>query len=136
MSDDYPIEVPISVLWGDMDALGHVNNARYFVWFEAARIATFAAIGVKVDEPSEVGPIVATTSCDYLKPLRYPAELVAGCRISKVGRTSLVMEYAIWPAGEPAAVAARGSGVVVMVNYHSGAKVRVPDSVRERIAAL
>ncbi len=33
------LELP--VLWGDMDALRHVNNARYFAWFEAARIAYF-----------------------------------------------------------------------------------------------
>ncbi len=26
----FAVEVPIRVQWGDMDALGHVNNARYF----------------------------------------------------------------------------------------------------------
>ncbi|MFT4623328.1 MAG: acyl-CoA thioester hydrolase, partial [Myxococcota bacterium] len=38
---DWPVSVVLPVLWGDMDALGHVNNTRYFVWFEAARMAYF-----------------------------------------------------------------------------------------------
>ena len=26
------------ISWGDMDALGHVNNGRYFDYFQQARI--------------------------------------------------------------------------------------------------
>jgi acyl-CoA thioester hydrolase len=31
-------ETAISVRWGDMDAMGHVNNTIYFRYFEIARL--------------------------------------------------------------------------------------------------
>ena len=34
----FPVEVRFPLQWGEMDALGHANNACYFRWFEAARI--------------------------------------------------------------------------------------------------
>ena len=61
---------------GALDALGHVNNARFFSWFESARIALFERIGVATSGPSEVGPILATTTCDFLRPVVFPATVV------------------------------------------------------------
>ncbi|MFO0562602.1 MAG: thioesterase family protein [Polyangiales bacterium] len=125
------IELPVQ--WGDMDALGHVNNTRYFTWFESARIALFEKIGVSSAGPSSVAPILATTTCTYLAPLHYPARLQVSARCAKVGETSLTMEYEV-ACGDR--VHARGSSVAVLVDYNTSAKVRVPDAVRAAIAAL
>ena len=35
----------LQVRWGDMDALGHVNNAEYLRYFEQSRIAWLEALG-------------------------------------------------------------------------------------------
>lgn len=35
-----------SIVWGDMDALGHVNNARYFDYFQEARIEWLATLNI------------------------------------------------------------------------------------------
>lgn len=35
----WPSVVSIPVAWGEMDALGHVNNVAYFRYFETARVA-------------------------------------------------------------------------------------------------
>ncbi len=133
---DYPVQVRFPIHWGEMDAFGHVNNTRYFVWFETARIATFEQIGIAADANLAIGPILASTSCDFLIPLRYPGEVVVGARVPRIGNTSFVMEYAVALADAPERLCARGSGVVVMVDYRTGAKVRVPDAIREGIAAL
>lgn len=37
---------PIRVRWGDVDSMGHVNNAKYFTYCESARMSYFAAIGM------------------------------------------------------------------------------------------
>jgi acyl-CoA thioester hydrolase len=125
------IELPVQ--WGDMDALGHVNNTRFFTWFESARIALFEKIGVSSAGPSSVAPILATTTCNYVAPLHYPAPLRVSARCTKVGETSLTMEYEVASGGR---VHARGSSVAVLVDYGSSAKVRVPDAVRAAIDAL
>ena len=73
MSASFPLTVSIVVHWSQMDALGHVNNARFFTWFESARIAMFQRIGVATSGPSAIGPILATTTCDFLRTVVYPA---------------------------------------------------------------
>lgn len=128
--DAFPVTVRCPIQWGDMDALGHVNNARYLTWFESARIALLSQAGILADRPREIGPILATTTCDFLRPVTDPGDVVVGAGATKVGRTSIAMEYAVWRADEPEMMCARGSAVVVLVNYGSMAKVQVPPSVR------
>jgi acyl-CoA thioester hydrolase len=132
----FPVVVTFPVQWGEMDALGHVNNARFFAWFESARIALFHRVGVLADRPRDVGPILATTSCDFIRPVQYPCTVSVGARVAAVGRTSLTMEYAVWPEGQPAEPCARGTSVAVLVDYGTMQKVPVPAEVRARIDAL
>lgn len=133
----FPVTVPITLHWGDMDALGHVNNARYFTWFESARMALFERVGLAATGNPEIGPILAHTRCDFLAPVTYPAEITAGTRVSRLGNTSFGMDYAVWHQGDgPGKPVARGEGVIVLVNYESGEKVPIPDDLRQRLAQL
>jgi acyl-CoA thioester hydrolase len=132
----YPVTVEFPVHWGEMDAFGHVNNARYFTWFESSRIAFFQAAGIGTQRQDEVAPILAAAHCDYLEPVVFPIRLVVGARATKLGKTSVTLEHAVWPAGSPQHLLARGTSVVVLLNYATGEKVRVPDTIRAAIAAL
>lgn len=132
----YPVTVRFPLHWGDMDALGHANNAMFFRWFETARIELFRGVGIEAGGPSSAGPILATTTCDFLQPVKFPGELVVGARVTKVGNTSLVMEYGLARAETPEVLVARGTAVVVLVNHATGEKVPVPDAVRDKIALL
>ncbi len=131
--DAYPIRLELPVAWGDLDAFGHVNNTKYFRWFESARMAYFERIGISPERPKETGPILATTTCEFLAPVAYPATIVVGVRVARVGNTSLGMEHEIAKEG---IVVARGSTVVVWFDYQRGEKVRIPDTLREAIADL
>jgi len=132
----WPVVIEVPVQWGDMDALGHVNNTVYFRWFESARIALFERIGMDASAPSAVGPILATTTCDFLQPLHYPDHIACGARVSRVGNSSFTMEYGVWRQAAPTDLVARGSGVVVTVDYKTERKVRVPQALRDGIEAL
>lgn len=133
----FPVSVTIPVQWGDMDALGHVNNTRYLAWFEAARIALFQQIGVAIVNTGHgVGPILATTTCDFVVPVVWPATIVVGTRVTKVGETSVAQEYEIRDAAASDKLYAKGSSVIVMFDYGAGTKVRVPDDVRGAIERL
>jgi acyl-CoA thioester hydrolase len=132
----YPVSVEVGVHWGDMDALGHVNNARFFTWFESARIALFERVGLAATGVPEVGPILAHTRCDFLAPVRYPARLVSGTRIDRLGNSSFTMGYGIAHAETPDELVARGEGVVVLIDYTRGTKVAIPDGLRAKLAAF
>jgi len=131
--DGYPVELEIPVAWGDLDAFGHVNNTVYFRWFESARMVFFQRIGISPNRPEKVGPIMATTSCDYLMPVEYPATVIVGARVQRIGNTSLVMENEATLQRTPVA---RGTTVIVLIDYRTGEKVPVPDEMRAAIAAL
>ncbi len=132
----FPVTVTFPIHWGEMDPMGHVNHAKYFTWFESARISLFARVGILADKPREVSPILAMASCDFIRPVVYPATIVAGARVLKVGRTSLTMEYAAWEEAEPDRPCARGASVAVLMDYRTMVKVEVPASVRAAVAAL
>lgn len=130
-----PIVVEREINWGDMDALGHVNNTVFFRWFEDVRIAAFDAIGIGHQGGLSVGPILATTTCDFLAPLHYPGRVRIGCRFERLGTTSFVQAYEVEDASTGSPVA-RGTAVVVMVDYELGRKVPLPEPLRKAIEAL
>lgn len=130
---EYPVVHTREVQWGEMDALGHVNNTVYFRYFETARVKYFEAMGYEDLAFSEsVGPIVASLSTDYLKPVEYPDTIHIGTSITDMGSSRFDMEYTLvseqW--GEPAA---EGECVIVSFDFVEGKPVRVPDDLREEI---
>ena len=51
------LEMVIPIRWGDMDAMGHVNNTLYFRYMEIVRIEWLHKIGGKPD-PAGEGPVI------------------------------------------------------------------------------
>jgi acyl-CoA thioester hydrolase len=137
---DFPITVRFPIHWADMDAFGHVNNGRHFTWFEAARIAYMVRVGLvrpemQKPEGHDVGPIVAATNAEYLRPVVFPAELVVGARVTRIGTTSFTMEFAVEDAHSGVRYA-RGGAVMVTLRYSDHQKVPVPPAVRAAMEAL
>ncbi len=129
---EYPIIISIPVKWGEMDAFGHVNNTTFFRYFEDARIKYLSESGlIETMAKLNMGPILAHTSCRYLKPLVYPDTIKVGTRMKSCGMSSLVMEYLI--ESSKVGTAARGDGVIVVYDYNKAIKVDVPDEVKKRI---
>jgi acyl-CoA thioester hydrolase len=124
---------PISVRWGDMDVMGHVNNAKYFTYCESARMSYFRAVGMDEHrEGGRFGPALAAAQLNFRQQVRYPAELAVATRVSEIGRSSFRMEYQIVPqdGGEPVA---DGFGVIVWVDYTSGRSTLLPEGLRAAI---
>lgn len=132
-----PLTIVQPVSWADLDAYGHVNNAVYLRWFENARFHYFELVGVVALHAQEnKGPILAHTEVDFLAPVRFPEDLLASVRVTRVGNTSFTMENAIWSLGQNR-LCARGKNVIVMVDYDAGAeKISVPEPIRAAIRAL
>lgn len=128
----YPVHIEIPVAWGEMDALGHVNNVVYFRYFESARIAYFARVLAGF---APAGPILATASCDFLLPLAHPDTVRVEVGVTHLGTTSFTMAYRVVSLGR-GALAARGQSVCVWYDYGAGKKAPLPDPLRARIVEL
>ncbi len=124
---------PITVRWGDMDSMGHVNNAEYFTYCESARMSYFAAVRMQEHRESEShGPALAAATLNFRRQVRYPAELEVATRVSEIGRSSFKMEYEIFYRGTDERVA-DGTGVIVWTDYEAGRSVPLPESLKEAI---
>ena len=124
------------MLWGDHDAFNHVNNLAYLRWCETARVEYFKRIGLYPDLPLKgLGPILASQTCHYRRPLNYPDTVAVGTRMSAIGNSSMRMNHAIFSraTGE---LAAESESVIVTVDYSTGKPLRVPDEMRQAIARL
>jgi acyl-CoA thioester hydrolase len=110
-------ESRLELRWGDMDALHHVNNTVYFRYFEEARVRLFAR--VHPDVFARRALVLARTSCDFLKPLLYPASIVVGLKLMHVGRSSLEFECWIADAENRQSVHATGRSVIVCVDMQT-----------------
>ena len=126
--------------WSELDQLGHANNARYFTWFEEARIAYFDRVGIPTNGKEGWGPILAQTECQFLAPVPWPSTLLIGAKVIRIGNSSIVMKYAAYRKGgetnQAPSCVATGSGVVVLLRYNSNEKVRVSDEIRDQINSL
>lgn len=133
---DHPLTVVVPVAWGDMDAMGHVNNAVHFRWFETARIEAFGSVGLgSPKESNGIGPILHSASCRYRIPLTHPDTVTVGTQIGDVGDDRFVMHHRT-VSHRHGAVAADGESTVVTFDYASGRKAPLPGDLRERLLAL
>lgn len=133
---DMPVVVDFPVAWGDMDAFGHVNNTKYFRWFEDGRLAYFDRVGIaEVMKESGVGPILASTDCRFRVPLTYPDSVRIGARVTALEEDRFTMRYVVVSTAH-GKVAAEGTGSLVAFDYGTGRKTTWPASLRARIEAL
>ncbi len=99
--EGYPVVISVPVQWGDQDAFGHVNNTVYFRWFESARIGYLLRIGLRTLQADErIGPILASSSCEYRKSITFPDTVRVGVRVTRIGRTSIGFEHRIISEGQ------------------------------------
>ncbi|MGB3835265.1 acyl-CoA thioesterase [Castellaniella sp.] len=140
MSAEYPdsqtpsgtFEIQLDIWWGDMDALRHVNNVAYFRYFEEARVRLFRAMDL---EPSKGRYcVLAHASCDFLKPLLYPASIVVGMTLVRVGQTSIELDCWIASADNPENRHAHGRNVLVCTDGATGRPVPWTSADRHMLA--
>lgn len=132
----FPVVIELDVAWGEMDAYAHVNNVVYFRYFENARILYLDRIGWMASKlEAGLGPILASTSARYRKPVSYPDRVLVGARVSDVQPDRVTFEYRL-VSTKLNAVACEGQAVVVSYDYHAGTKVPIPEAVRKAIEDL
>jgi acyl-CoA thioester hydrolase len=134
---------PIEIRYVDTDALGHVNNAVYFSYFEAARAGYYAAIaghafgtGPDADRATFV---IAEARIVYRSPALFGEPLTCACRVSWASRSSFGLEYLVEVGSSPlgqSRVVADGSTVQVFYDLESARVIRIPAELRARMDAF
>jgi len=133
---EFPMVLTQDLVWSDMDAFKHVNNAIYFRYFENARIAYFEQVGlIAFKEETQIGPILASTSCNFRVPLTFPDRIQIGARIESIRPKTFKMKYAVYSENLER-LAAEGEGLIVFYNYQLGKSCEIPATIVTAINAL
>jgi acyl-CoA thioester hydrolase len=121
----------IPVRWGDMDAMGHVNNTVYFRYMEQARIGWFDSLLPRGEAWNTVSLVIVNASCNFRKPINYPGTVEVKVFAGEPGGSSVETFYELAVNGE---LYSDGAAKVVFVDAEKQKPLRIPDSIRKLLA--
>jgi acyl-CoA thioester hydrolase len=122
-------EMIIPIRWGDMDAMGHVNNTLYFRYLEIIRIEWLYKIGGAPD-PKGQGPVIANAFCNFITQLEFPGDILAKHYVANVGKSSFDTFITLERTDEPGKIYAAGGATTVWVDFPLKKSVALPDWLR------
>lgn len=126
--------VPWQVIFRDIDAFGHVNNAVYLTYFEWARAQLWFALTGAAGVPTDIGFIVARAEIDFR--LQIEMERIDICiRIAEMRTTSFDTIYEIRKQSN-GKVAATGKVVVVLFDWQTQTKAPISPALREKVRSF
>lgn len=136
LTKGFPVVIQIPISWGDMDVYGHVNNTRYFRFFEDARIRYWERLKLtEVDAPRYLGVIVASTSCKFRAPLTYPDTVSVAARVLHLDDQRFSMSYRVF-SHKSGRIAAMGDALMVGFNLNELKPMDFPVAVKQKIHEL
>jgi acyl-CoA thioester hydrolase len=120
----------IAVRWGDMDAMGHVNNTVYFRYMEQARIGWFDALVPQAEAWKSTGIVIANASCNFKRPINYPGTVKVKVFVGLPGGSSVATFYELMVDED---LYADGAATVVFIDMQKQKPVRIPEKIREAL---
>lgn len=127
-------EMVIPIRWGDMDAMGHVNNTTYFRYLETIRIEWLRCIGAQPDPQGE-GPVIVNAFCNFYRQLEYPGDVRARMYVSDPARTTFESWCLLSRTDDPDTIYAAGGATTIWVNFPAQRAVALPEHIRRCVSA-
>ena len=122
-------EMTIPIRWGDMDAMGHLNNTSYFRYMETVRIDWMRSANCMPDERGE-GPVIVNAFCNFYKQLEYPGDVLIKMYVSDPARTTFETWATMERTDAPGVVCAAGGATTIWVDFPAQKATALPVWVR------
>ena len=127
--------VRLRARFSETDAMRVVHHTEYFVWFEVARTELLRSLGLPYTEIQRRGfntPLVEAFA-NYKAPARYDDEVEVTVSPSKIGRSSIRLDYEVvkLPGRE---LLCKGHTVHVLIGG-DGKPKKIPDDLREKLSS-
>lgn len=129
LNKDYPLVFSQELIWSDMDAFQHINNAVYLRYFEDSRMKYFESTGVMdCMLETQIGPILAAASCNFKAPLTYPDCIHIAAKIEEIKSRTVKMSHAVY-SDTLGKLVADGQSVVVFYDYQRKMSCEIPATI-------
>ena len=125
-------EMTFPIRWGDMDAMGHVNNVTYFRYLETVRIEWMYSLGM-MPNPRGEGIVIINAFCNFLIQLEYPGDVLAKMYVANAGRSSFDKFITLERTDQPGLIHASGGATTVWIDSVRKKSVPLPDAMRRLI---
>lgn len=127
----------IAIRYGDMDTLGHVNNAKYLTYLEQARIIYVRELGIWSGAQDSAGIIMARAVADYKLPITMDdGEATVWTRTSRIGTKSFDLTSLITVERQGITqVSCQAVITGVAMDYVANQSIRIPQDWLDKIHA-
>ncbi len=126
-------EMVIPIRWGDMDAMGHVNNTIYFRYFEIVRLDWLFKIGAPTD-PQGLGPVIVNAFCNFIRQLEFPGDVLARHYVANPGRSSFDTFITLERTDNPGVIYAEGGSKTVWTDFKAQKSAPMPEWLRALVS--
>ncbi len=113
----------------ETDALGHINNNTYGIWFEAARDKFFRIFNPN-SNIKEWNLVMAHSYFDFLKEVFWGEDVVIKTGISKIGNSSIELVHAVYQGNILCTI---GKAVIIHYNFETKQSMKIPDDIRDKL---
>ncbi len=122
----------ITPRFGDVDALGHINNTVLPVWFETARNPFFRIFqpDLKIDKKTW-SLILAHIDFDFLQELTIECDVEIRSSVSRVGSKSFTTLHEAWQNGK---LCVRGEAVLVHYDFNIKQTTPIPEHIKAQLS--
>jgi acyl-CoA thioester hydrolase len=133
--NDFKIKLQLRIDWSEIDLFGHVNNLAILKYVQAARVNYLEAVGLMQSQAdAKIGPILASTSCQFRKPLFYPGQVTVYSKVDYIKNTSFRFQHLIY--NDQNEIAAEAQDIIVLYDFLRNIKLTIPNELRSKFELL
>jgi acyl-CoA thioester hydrolase len=128
--EDFTLVHSLRVRWAEVDMQHVVFNANYLMYFDVAIAEYWRAIarGAAHDFHDDYMKLYAIkASLEYLGSAHYDELIDVGCRVARLGRSSMTFQFGIWRSADHLVT---GELVYVYVDPTTKKSAPIPDRLR------
>jgi acyl-CoA thioester hydrolase len=123
----FPHVIELTVRFGDLDALGHLNNVAALRMFETGRVEHSLDLGI-MDGP-RTPFVLAALDVAFRAQAFHRDVLAIATRVARIGRTSFTLDQRLYRVDDDRTIV-RGESVLVVVGEDGATPAPVPDAWR------
>jgi acyl-CoA thioester hydrolase len=131
----FPLTLELRIDWSEMDIYGHVNNVMFMKYVQAARVNYWEQIGLtNYMQSDKIGPMLASTNCQFKKPLQYPGKVIIHTRMDFIKNSSFGLFHHLF--NEAGDLCAEATDVMVLYDFSKNEKVNFLQDLRDKVKLL
>mgnify|MGYP002776293178 FL=1 len=133
--NDSSVKLELRIDWSEIDLFGHVNNLAIMKYVQAARVNYLELVDLmQLQTEMKIGPILASTNCQFRKPLFYPGQVTVYSKVDSIKNTSFRIQHIV--NNDKHEISAEAHDIIVFYDFNKNTKLAIPETIRRKIEAL